>query len=183
MCRMVQTDFFISHLKPRIKQIIHCCKICTILKKIMLSNNVPTASRRMEFFFTISYHRYRFCRAFRTKGLVTPDICLHKGLYVCIHLLCNQSNTSGSMFRFVNTCVPSSICSFRGEAWASTKIVSDNGRNSVGARRIMLREFSEFIRSASNDVFQKYALHGFEWNFIPPCPSYGGVVGSSCEKL
>lgn len=121
MCRMVQTDFFISHLKPRIKQIIHCCKICTILKKIMLSNNVPTASRRMEFFFTISYHRYRFCRAFRTKGLVTPDICLHKGLYVCIHLLCNQSNTSGSMFRFVNTCVPSSICSFRGEAWASTK--------------------------------------------------------------
>ena len=33
MCRMVQTEFYISRLKPKVKSIIHKCKICLIYKQ------------------------------------------------------------------------------------------------------------------------------------------------------
>ncbi|XP_075157614.1 uncharacterized protein LOC142230879 [Haematobia irritans] len=57
-----------------------------------------------------------------------------------------------------------------------TNDVSDNGYNFVGASRVLLREFSKFIKSTSKDISDKYGTHGLEWNFIPPhAPHMGGL--------
>ncbi|XP_065356197.1 uncharacterized protein LOC135950590 [Calliphora vicina] len=54
--------------------------------------------------------------------------------------------------------------------------MSDNGTNFVGASKALLDEYAAFLRQSSKEISEKYALHGFEWKFIPPsAPHMGGL--------
>ncbi|XP_065356307.1 uncharacterized protein LOC135950706 [Calliphora vicina] len=71
---------------------------------------------------------------------------------------------------------------FIGRRGLPHKLVSDNGRNFVGANRALRREFNNFIRSVSQDIAQKYITHGFEWSFIPPQATHMGGLWEAAVK-
>ncbi|XP_061393519.1 uncharacterized protein LOC133335406 [Musca vetustissima] len=63
--------------------------------------------------------------------------------------------------------------------------MSDNGTNFVGANRILMAEYQEFIKKSSKEISEKYVINGFEWKFIPPsAPHMGGLweAGVKCFK-
>ncbi|XP_075163174.1 uncharacterized protein LOC142235801 [Haematobia irritans] len=73
---------------------------------------------------------------------------------------------------------------FVGRRGLPRRVVSDNGRNFVGASRVLLREFSQFIKSSSSDISNKYLSHGLEWSFIPPhAPHMGGLWEAAVKSF
>ncbi|XP_075162758.1 uncharacterized protein LOC142235389 [Haematobia irritans] len=73
---------------------------------------------------------------------------------------------------------------FVGRRGLPRRVVSDNGRNFLGASRKMLKEFRTFIIGAASDIAQKYTSHGFEWQFIPPyAPHMGGLWESAVKSF
>lgn len=73
---------------------------------------------------------------------------------------------------------------FVGRRGLPQRVVSDNGRNFVGASRKMLREFMTFVKTSADDIAEKYSSHGFEWQFIPPyAPHMGGLWESAVKSF
>ncbi|XP_075158129.1 uncharacterized protein LOC142231406 [Haematobia irritans] len=73
---------------------------------------------------------------------------------------------------------------FVGRRGLPHRVVSDNGRNFIGASRKLLKEFSGFVKSTASDISQKYSTHGFEWQFIPPhAPHMGGLWESAVKSF
>ncbi|XP_075162876.1 uncharacterized protein LOC142235509 [Haematobia irritans] len=73
---------------------------------------------------------------------------------------------------------------FVGRRGLPQRLVSDNGRNFIGASRKMLKEFASFVKTTAHDIAQKYSAHGFEWQFIPPhAPHMGGLWESAVKSF
>ncbi|XP_075158159.1 uncharacterized protein LOC142231437 [Haematobia irritans] len=157
MCRLVQTEFYISRLKPNIKSIIHKCKTCAIFKKKSCSQVMaPLPPERCT--LTPPFHTtgidfagpYELkCSAVRNsptvKGYVVVFVCFATK---AIHLeICSELSSSA---------FEASFARFIGRRGLPHKVVSDNGRNFLGASRRLLREFSRFLKTASTDIAQRY---------------------------
>ncbi|XP_036347963.1 uncharacterized protein LOC118757352 [Rhagoletis pomonella] len=62
--------------------------------------------------------------------------------------------------------------------------MSDNGKTFVGAQRTLQREFSQFLKESATDIAEKYATHGFSWQFIPPyAPHMGGLWEAAVKSF
>ncbi|XP_075163043.1 uncharacterized protein LOC142235667 [Haematobia irritans] len=73
---------------------------------------------------------------------------------------------------------------FVGRRGLPHRVVSDNGRNFLGASRKFMREFAQFLKSTSNDIAQRYSIHGFEWKCIPPhAPHMGGLWEAAVKSF
>ncbi|XP_046811250.1 uncharacterized protein LOC124420880 [Lucilia cuprina] len=65
---------------------------------------------------------------------------------------------------------------FTGRRGLPKRLMSDNGTNFLGASRSLRKESRLFLRKSAEDISKKYAVHGFEWKFIPPsAPHMGGL--------
>lgn len=183
MCRMAQTEFYISCLKPRVKKIIHHCKTCIIFKQKPCSQIMaPLPSDRCILSVPFQTTGIDFAGPFELKTSTLRNAPYIKG-YVCvfvcfstkaIHLeACSDLSTAAFRAAFTR---------FVGRRGLPYRIVSDNGRNFLGASRELGREFAKFIKSASADVAQTYIAQGFEWSFIPPHAPYMGGLWEAAVK-
>ncbi|XP_075150331.1 uncharacterized protein LOC142224446 [Haematobia irritans] len=160
MCRMVQTEFYIARLKPRVKAIIHKCKICVIFKQNPCSQMMaPLPLDRCTISAPFHVTGIDFAGPFDLKSSYlrkSPTVKAYVSVFVC----------------------------FATKAVHLEPVVSDNGRNFVGASRVLLREFSQFIKSSSSDISNKYLSHGLEWSFIPPhAPHMGGLWEAAVKSF
>ncbi|XP_075157847.1 uncharacterized protein LOC142231112 [Haematobia irritans] len=185
MCRMSQTEFYISRLKPRIKSIIHKCKTCIIFKKKQCAQIMaPLPPERCTITPPFHITGVDFAGPFEIKSSCLRKSPLLKGyvsIFVCfatkaIHLEpCSDLSTAAFEAAFSR---------FVGRRGLPRRVVSDNGRNFLGASRKMLKEFRTFIIGAASDIAQKYTSHGFEWQFIPPyAPHMGGLWESAVKSF
>ncbi|XP_075162826.1 uncharacterized protein LOC142235455 [Haematobia irritans] len=185
MCRMVQTEFYISRLKPRVKSIIRRCKVCTIFKQKSCSQIMaplpldrctitpPFHVTGLDFAGPFELRTSHLRKAPVVKGYVSVFVCFSTK---AIHLE-PCSDLSSPAFE-------ATFARFVGRRGLPRRVVSDNGRNFVGASRVLLREFSKFIKSATKDISDKYGAHGFEWNFIPPhAPHMGGLWEAAVKSF
>ena len=185
MCRMIQTEFYISRLKVRVKKTIRNCKRCIIYKQSQCSQIMaPLPSERCTLSAPFENTGVDFAGPFQLKTSKIRKSSLTKGyacVFVCfstkaIHLeACSDLSTPAFRAAFTR---------FVGRRGLPHKIISDNGRNFLGASRELSREFSAFIQSVSNDISQKYVSQGFEWKFIPPhAPHMGGLWEAAVKSF
>ncbi|XP_075163072.1 uncharacterized protein LOC142235697 [Haematobia irritans] len=185
MCRMVQTEFYISRLKPRVKSIIRKCKVCIIFKQKSCSQIMaplpldrctitpPFHITGLDFAGPFELKTSHLRKAPIVKGYVSVFVCFSTK---AIHLE-PCSDLSSAAFE-------ATFARFVGRRGLPRRVVSDNGRNFVGASRVLLREFSKFIKSTTKDISDKYASHGFEWSFIPPhAPHMGGLWEAAVKSF
>ncbi|XP_059223173.1 uncharacterized protein LOC131996978 [Stomoxys calcitrans] len=185
MCRFVQTEFYVSRLKPRVKSIIYNCKVCVLYKQKQNTQimaplplerctlSPPFHTTGIDFAGPFELKSSSLRRAPTIKGYVCVFACFATR---AIHLeTCSDLSSAAfeaAFYRFV------------GRRGLPRRIVSDNGRNFLGASRALIREFSQFIKSASSDISKKYAAHGFEWGFIPPhAPHMGGLWEAAVKSF
>ncbi|XP_065356281.1 uncharacterized protein LOC135950679 [Calliphora vicina] len=125
-----------------------------------------------------------FAGPFELKASALRKSTLVKG-YVNVFVCCSTkavhlevcSDLSSAAFQ-------AAFSRFIGRRELPQRVVSDNGRNFLGASRELLREFSSFIKNASQDTAHKYLTHGFEWKFIPPhAPHMGGLWEAAVKSF
>lgn len=108
-----------------------------------------------------------------TKGYVCVFVCFSTK---AIHLEACSELSSAAFF--------AAFSRFVGRRGLPHKIVSDNGRNFLGASRKLAREFATFLKSSSSAITQKYLTNGFEWSFIPPhAPHMGGLWEAAVKSF
>ncbi|KNC31265.1 hypothetical protein FF38_14382 [Lucilia cuprina] len=161
MCRMIQTEFYISRLKLKVKKLIRYCKTCIIHKKRPCSQimaALPTDRCTLSFPFNIT--GVDFAGPFELKSSNLRRSSIIKGyacVFVCfatkaVHLEpCSSLSEAAFQATFAR---------FVGRRGLPHKLVSDNGRNFVGSNRALRKEFTTFINSVSQDIAQKYITHG-----------------------
>ncbi|XP_075159324.1 uncharacterized protein LOC142232403 [Haematobia irritans] len=185
MCRFVQTEYYISRLKPRVKAVIHRCKTCLIYKHKHSSQIMaPLPPDRCNFSPPFHVTGIDFAGPFELKSSSLRKSPLIKG-YVCVFVCFSTkaihlevcSDLSSAAFE-------AAFARFVGRRGLPCRIFSDNGRNFVGASRTLLREFAHFLKTASSNISQKYAIQGFEWKFIPPhAPHMGGLWEAAVKSF
>ncbi|XP_065359110.1 uncharacterized protein LOC135953245 [Calliphora vicina] len=185
MCRMLQTQFYIPRLKLRIRKLIRYCKTCIIHKRKSCSQIMAALpSERCTLSSPFHTTGIDFAGPFELKNSTLKNASTVKG-YVCVFVcfatkavhLEPCSNLSTAAFQ-------ATFARFVGRRGLPHKIVSDNGRNFVGASRAFRKEFLTFLKTVSHDIAQKYLTHGFEWSFIPPhAPHMGGLWEAAVKSF
>ena len=73
---------------------------------------------------------------------------------------------------------------FPGRRGLPKTILSDNGRNFVGAYYKLLKEYNEFLKPAEQHVIDKYRVHGLTWTFMSPfTPHMGGLWKAAVKSM
>ncbi|XP_075163141.1 uncharacterized protein LOC142235769 [Haematobia irritans] len=185
MCRMLQTEFYLARAKTRVKSIIRKCKTCVIFKHKPCSQIMaPLPPERCTITPPCHFTGIDFAGPFELKSSHLPKSPIMKGyagVFVCfstkaIHLE-PCSDLSSAAFE-------AAFARFVGRRGLPQRVISDNGRNFIGASRHLLKEFSHFLKSSSTCISQKYSNHGFEWRFIPPhAPHMGGLWEAAVKSF
>lgn len=185
MCRMTQTEFYISRLKRKVKSIIRDCKTCTIFKQRQCSQIMaplpadrcsltpPFHTTGIDFAGPVELKSSNVRQSPYIKGYVCVFVCFSTK---AIHLeVCSELSSASFEATFAR---------FVGRRGLPHRVVTDNGRNFLGSSRALLKEFRNFLKTASSDIAQKYATHGFEWSFIPPhAPHMGGLWEAAVKSF
>ncbi|XP_065368746.1 uncharacterized protein LOC135961178 [Calliphora vicina] len=185
MYRIIQTEFLIFRLKPRIKGIIRKCKRCIMYKQQPSSQIMaPLPPERCTLSLPFQVTGIDFAGPFETKTSILRKSPITKGyvsVFVCfstkaIHLEpCSELSSAAFQAAFAR---------FIGRRGLPQRVVTDNGRNFLGASRTLEREFSAFVKNSAQDVAQKYITYGFEWKFIPPhAPHMGGLWEAAVKSF
>ncbi|XP_075151077.1 uncharacterized protein LOC142225183 [Haematobia irritans] len=159
MLRSIRQEFYVIRLKSAIRHCVRKCRTCTIYKhrsqhQIMAA--LPT--ERCTFSLPFTNTGVDFAGPFDLKTSRLRNARLQKGY--------------------------AAIFSFCWPPWISKKVFSDNGTNFVGASRILRQEYRNFLRSVEKSVAEKYAMHDFTWNFIPPhAPHMGGLWEAAVKSM
>ncbi|XP_065365540.1 uncharacterized protein LOC135958568 [Calliphora vicina] len=182
---MIQTEYFITRLKPRVKSIIRNCKICIIQRQKPCSQIMaPLPPERCTLSPPFQSTGVDFAGPFELKVSPLRNSTYVKG-YVCVfvcfsvravHLeACSDLSTAAFQAAFAR---------FVGRRGLPQRVTSDNGKNFLGASRALEREFVTFLRNSAQDISQKYVAHGFEWKFIPPdAPHMGGLWEAAVKSF
>ncbi|XP_075158166.1 uncharacterized protein LOC142231444 [Haematobia irritans] len=185
MCRFVQTEYYITRLKPRVKGVIHRCKTCIIYKHKPSSQIMaPLPSERSTFSPPFHITGIDFAGPFELKSSSLRKAPIIKG-YVCVFVcFSTKAIHLEACTELSSAAFEAALARFVGRRGLPSRIYSDNGRNFVGASRALLREFSMFIKTTSSSISQKYSVHGFEWIFIPPhAPHMGGLWEAAVKSF
>ncbi|XP_046812215.1 uncharacterized protein LOC124421299 [Lucilia cuprina] len=185
MCRMVQTEFLCIQTQASCKKIIRYYKTCIIYKQQPCSQIMaPLPPTRCNLSLPFQITGIDFAGPFKLKASALRKSTFVKGyvsVFVCfstktVHLeVCSDRSSAAFQAAFSR---------FVGRRGLPQRVVSDNGRNFLGASRELLREFSSFIKNVSQDIAQKYLTHGFEWKFIPPhAPHMGGLWEAAVKSF
>ena len=177
MMNMVRCQFYIPYLKRAVKKCINQCLTCTRYKQKILSQIMAALpAERSSFSLPFTFTGVDFAGPFQIKAGHLRNSPYMKGyacVFVCfatraIHLeACSSLSSEAFLATFDR---------FVGRRGLPKRIMSDNGTNFVGASKSLLKEYSTFLEQSSRNVSDKYAIHGFEWKFIPPsAPHMGGL--------
>ncbi|XP_054083224.1 uncharacterized protein LOC128920268 isoform X1 [Zeugodacus cucurbitae] len=185
MQQMVRQEFYIPRLKPQIKRTIFMCKQCTIYKHKMRTQIMAALPpERCNYALPFTITGVDFAGPFQIKASMLRSSSFRKGyvaVFVCfttkaVHLeLCSDLTTAAFLAAFAR---------FVGRRGFPLKIMSDNGKNFVGAQRATEREFLQFSQEVAPEIVKKYAPQGIDWQFIPPCsPHMGGLWESAVKSF
>ncbi|XP_075150812.1 uncharacterized protein LOC142224919 [Haematobia irritans] len=185
MCRFTQTEFYISRLKVRVKSIIHRCKTCIVHKHKSTSQIMaPLPPERCTISPPFHITGVDFAGPFDLKSSTLRNAPTTKG-YVCVFVcFATKAVHLEACSDLSSPAFEAAFSRFVGRRGLPHKVVSDNGRNFLGASRALLREFSHFLKITSHDISQRYSIHGFEWKFIPPhAPHMGGLWEAAVKSF
>ncbi|XP_017474759.1 PREDICTED: uncharacterized protein LOC108365274 [Rhagoletis zephyria] len=185
MQQMTRQELYIPRLKPLIKKCIYQCKSCTIHKQQMRSQIMAALPpERCTFAPPFTTTGVDFAGPFQIKASMLRSPTLVKGyvaVFVCfttkaVHLeLCSDLTKEAFLAAFAR---------FVGRRGYPAKMMSDNGKTFIGAKRATEKEFSVFLQTASRDIVQKYSPQGINWQFIPPsAPHMGGLWESAVKSF
>ncbi|XP_037827797.1 uncharacterized protein LOC119615892 [Lucilia sericata] len=177
MISMVRYQFYIPALRKAIKKCINKCLICVRYKQRVLSQIMAALpAERTTFSLPFTFTGVDFAGPFQIKAGHLRNSPYMKGyacIFVCfatraIHLEpCSNLSSEAFLATFDR---------FVGRRGLPRRLMSDNGTNFVGASKTLLAEYAMFLKQSSKDISEKYAIHGFEWKFIPPsAPHMGGL--------
>lgn len=185
MLRAIRQEFYVIRLKNSVKQCVRNCKICTIYKH-RIHNQIMAAlpPERCTFSLPFTYTGIDFAGPFDVKTSRLRNSKIQKGyaaIFVCfstraIHLeSCSELTSEAFLATFDR---------FVGRRGLPAKVFSDNGTNFVGASRALQREYRQFLQKSEEHIVNKFGLHGFTWNFIPPhAPHMGGLWEAGVKSM
>ncbi|XP_075151138.1 uncharacterized protein LOC142225249 [Haematobia irritans] len=185
MLRAIRAEFYIIRLKNAVR---HCIRnSCTcVMYKHKVRNQIMAAlpEERCTFSLPFTNTGLDFAGPFDLKSSRLRNAKLQKGyaaVFVClatraVHLeACSDLTTDAFMATFDR---------FIGRRGFPKKIFSDNGTNFVGASRTLSREYQIFLKTAEKSLVEKYNVHGFSWQFIPPhAPHMGGIWEAAVKSM
>ncbi|XP_046811888.1 uncharacterized protein LOC111690105 [Lucilia cuprina] len=177
MMNAIQSQFYIPGLKRTVKKCVHHCLVCVRYKQKLKSQIMAALPpERCSFSLPFTYAGVDFAGPFQIKSGNLRNSPYMKGyacIFVCfstkaIHLeACSSLSSDAFLAAFAR---------FTGRRGLPKRLMSDNGTNFLGASRSLRKESLLFLRKSAEDISKKYAVHGFEWKFIPPsAPHMGGL--------
>ncbi|XP_075151112.1 uncharacterized protein LOC142225221 [Haematobia irritans] len=185
MLRAIRSEYYIIRLKNAVRYCIRNCRTCTIYKQ-RIRNQIMAAlpSERCTFSLPFTNTGLDFAGPFDLKTSRLRNAKIQKGyaaVFVClatraIHLeACSELTTEAFMATFDR---------FVGRRGLPKKVFSDNGTNFVGASRVLMREYRNFLENAETHLVDKYNTLGFSWQFIPPhAPHMGGLWEAAVKSM
>ncbi|XP_075157917.1 uncharacterized protein LOC142231184 [Haematobia irritans] len=185
MLRAIRAEFYIIRLKNAVRHCIRNCCTC-VMYKHKVRNQIMAAlpEERCTFSLPFTNTGLDFAGPFDLKSSKLRNAKLQKGyaaVFVClatraVHLeACSDLTTDAFMATFDR---------FIGRRGFPKKIFSDNGTNFVGASRTLSREYQIFLKTAEKSLVEKYNVHGFTWQFIPPhAPHMGGIWEAAVKSM
>ncbi|XP_049301897.1 uncharacterized protein LOC125775394 [Bactrocera dorsalis] len=184
MQQMVRQEYYILRLKSQIKRTIFMCKPCTMYKHKMRTQMMAALPpERCNYALPFTITGVDFAGPFQIKASMLRSSSFRKGYvaaFVCfatkeVHLeLCSDLTTAAFLAAFAR---------FAGRRGFPSKIMSDNGKNFIGAQRATEKEFINFMKQVSPEIVKKYAPQGIDWQFIPPCSPHMGGLWKSAVKI
>ena len=149
--------YYIPKLKNLSRKCIRSCKSCTIYKhkfSQQIMGSLPP--QRVKFSLPFTYTGVDFAGPF---NLNTSHLCAAKVLKGYVAVFVCFSTKAVHLETFLR---------FSSRRGLPKTMFSDNGRNFLGASSALLKEHHIFLKTVEEALIEKYTLHGFKWNFIPP---------------
>ena len=185
MLSYLRNKYHISRVSEKVKSFIHSCNVCfrySQTQQKQLMGSLPT-------------NRVNFSRPFQNTGVDYAGpltmkayagrckimLKVYIAVFVClctkaIHVeLVTDLTSKGFLAAFKRFVLRRGRCH---------KLYSDNGKNFVGANRIMQDELKSAEKTWKSELEIKFSKLGTEWHFIPPAsPNFGGLWEAGVKSL
>lgn len=153
MIRMFRMEYYIPRIKNKVKLCLNRCKPCVIFKQNTRSeimSALPTDRTEITLPFAVT--GVDFAGPFQIKSSQTRNAPYRKG-YVCVFVcFCTKAVHLEVCSDLTTEVFYAALTRFIGRRGLPNKIYSDNGRNFVGASRVLQQEFQAFMRDAATRV-------------------------------
>nr|CAH7733895.1 unnamed protein product [Callosobruchus chinensis] len=166
------------------KRIVHSCIQCFKTKPSSITplmGDLPATRITPSFPFQVTGVDYAGPFVLKDKrGRGSKDVKAYVSLFICfstkaIHLeLVSNLSTE---------CFISALRRFIARRGKPSRMMSDNGKNFLGARN-ELHDLGKFLHDYNDKIVEAVALEGIEWSFIPPySPHFGGLWESGVKSV
>nr|CAH7725344.1 unnamed protein product [Callosobruchus chinensis] len=166
------------------KRIVHSCIQCFKTKPSSITplmGDLPATRITPSFPFQVTGVDYAGPVVLKDKkGRGSKDVKAYVSLFICfstkaIHLeLVSNLSTE---------CFISALRRFIARRGKPSRMMSDNGKNFLGARN-ELHDLGKFLHDYNDKIVEAVALEGIEWSFIPPySPHFGGLWESGVKSV
>ncbi|XP_065357232.1 uncharacterized protein LOC135951499 [Calliphora vicina] len=178
--RLLRTQYWIPKAKNLIKFTINKCKTCIVYKKRCQQQIMAALpSERAEITRPFTHTGLDFAGPFDVKSYSGRACRISKG-YVCVFVCFSTKAIHLEATSELSTqAFLAAFSRFVARRGCPLHLHSDNGKNFVGASKVLAKEF---IQTSQQRILANYAHQNISWHFIPAGPPHMGGLWEAGVK-
>ncbi|XP_068144195.1 uncharacterized protein [Drosophila tropicalis] len=172
--RLIRQRYWIPRLRNLVKSVVNSCKVCVIYKRRLQSQLMGTLpAQRTTFARPFTTTGIDFAGPFDIKSFTGRACRISKG-YVCVFVCFSTKAIHLEATSDLSTeAFLAAFARFVSRRGCPQQVQSDNGKNFVGASRVLEKDF---LSSTQQKILSHYSHQNLSWHFIPPgAPHMGGL--------
>ncbi|XP_068158480.1 uncharacterized protein [Drosophila tropicalis] len=172
--RLIRQRYWIPRLRNLVKSVVNSCKVCVIYKRRLQSQLIGTLpTQRTTFARPFTTTGIDFAGPFDIKSFTGRACRISKG-YVCVFVCFSTKAIHLEATSDLSTeAFLAAFARFVSRRGCPQQVQSDNGKNFVGASRVLEKDF---LSSTQQKILSHYSHQNLSWHFIPPgAPHMGGL--------
>ncbi|XP_046866598.1 uncharacterized protein LOC124460211 [Drosophila willistoni] len=172
--RLIRQRYWIPRLRNLVKSVVNSCKVCVIYKRRLQSQLMGTLpAQRTTFARPFTTTGIDFAGPFDIKSFTGRACRISKG-YVCVFVCFSTKAIHLEATSDLSTeAFLAAFARFVSRRGCPQQVQSDNGKNFVGASRVLEKDF---LNSTQQKILSHYSHQNLSWHFIPPgAPHMGGL--------
>ncbi|XP_046869348.1 uncharacterized protein LOC124461992 [Drosophila willistoni] len=172
--RLIRQRYWIPRLRNLVKSVVNSCKVCVIYKRRLQSQLMGTLpAQRTTFARPFTTTGIDFAGPFDIKSFTGRACRISKG-YVCVFVCFSTKAIHLEATSDLSTeAFLAAFARFVSRRGCPQQVQSDNGKNFVGASRVLEKDF---LNATQQKILSHYSHQNLSWHFIPPgAPHMGGL--------